>query len=253
MWGRIIMPWYNSVTGEHVYSPSDSNQKDELVYKASIYAKEELPTWSEIYEEFYLNKCYSCDINKKEDQLIDLYWKIPHKTFLISVICNQFNKMIYEDNLKDKIIDKLNHNIDKEIVGIRFKYGTMEDIYYHIIEYSHVYQNKVFDNAPSIYTIPMPNGKPNPFITSKHHRLDVSQIQYPNRIYPVLQVKSTKLDGYAIYSPNIDTKDFEIIISIMMEQYIEYFSGTIGWKDNDNNIEYNNSSRHCTAAGYDTK
>jgi hypothetical protein len=162
--------------------------------------------------------------------------------------------MIYEDNLKDQIINELNSKIDKEIVGIRFIYGTKDDMYFDIVNCSHKYKDKIFDIAPDIYTIPMPNGNQNPFIISKHPRINVTELKDPNRIYPVLQVKSTKVAGYAIYSPNIDNEDFDTTIEVMMKQYINYFSGDIGWKDSDGQlIECDNNCKQCTGAGYCTK
>ena len=80
----------------------------------SIYVKEDLPTWSEVYYEFYKNKTFSFD-HEDDNQLndIDKYWKIPRRKVLLATVANQFNKMLYEDGYSDKFMTFLNNNITK--------------------------------------------------------------------------------------------------------------------------------------------
>jgi len=260
------MPWYNASTGEHVYSPSDADkQKDELVYKPSIYAKEELPTWSEVYEEFYLGKQYSYDPNNPDDQTIDPYWKIPHKKFLIATVCNQFNKMIFEDGLKDEILSDLEGKLSMKVYGIQFVYGTSK--YMTTRVYSDIkFIKNPFITPADIYTIPMPTGKLNPFIISKHRRVDITKVKdsifsFTNdevdsivSIYPVIQIYSFDTLSNTIYTPEIGSEQFDIVMSIMMERFKEYFTGDIGWKDSEGKlIEGDPGSRNCTGAGYETR
>ena len=87
------MPWNKDINGDPKYD-------------LSVYAKEELPTWSEVYNEFYKQKMFSYSITDPSQQTIDPYWKIPHMKYIIMTVCNQFNKMIFEDGYKDEIIKK---------------------------------------------------------------------------------------------------------------------------------------------------
>ncbi|MCM1220104.1 MAG: hypothetical protein NC548_37000, partial [Lachnospiraceae bacterium] len=65
------MPWVLDENGNKKYTPS-------------IYAKEELPTWNEFYNEFYKSGNYTYDGGKDVFE-IDPYWKIPRKKYLLAV------------------------------------------------------------------------------------------------------------------------------------------------------------------------
>ena len=54
--------------------PWKIDNNGEQVYIASKYAKEELPTWAEIYEDFWLNENFA--YSEKEGNDKDLYWNI---------------------------------------------------------------------------------------------------------------------------------------------------------------------------------
>lgn len=235
------MPWYNAVTGEHVYSPSDSNiNKDELVYRPSIYAKEELPTWSEVYEEFYLGKQYSYDSRNPEDNNnFDLYWKVPHKKYLIAIVCNQFNKMIFEDNLKDQIIEEINKQLGFNILNLQF---TIYPLHCHYIVLDP-------DKQPAIYSIKMPNGSNNPFMLTKYNRIDISDFNSMD-LNAIIEID----DGDGVHTIRYGNGDeFNTIIEVMIKPFKDYFTGEIGWKDSEGNlIEGDPSCRNCTGAGYCT-
>ena len=231
------MPWYNNITGELVKSPSDDDkQKDELIYRPSIYAKEELPTWAEVYEEFYLGKIFDYDPDNPDHQTKDPYWNIPHRKYLLATVCNQFNKMLFEDQEKDKILSKLSDKFHTKMTGLCF-----------VCRENWLPVDDVLNFTPSIYTFPMPNGKTNPFITSNNKRIDISKMTGYICIDPVYiyDIPSDHRDEFA----NINN-----FIDIMMDQYKSYFNGDIGWKDHNGKlIDENISCRDCTGAGYRCK
>ena len=231
------MPWYNAVTGEHVYSPSDSNiNKDELIYRPSMYTKEELPTWAEVYEEFYLCEQYDFNPMIPIHQVTDPYWKVPHRKYLLAIVCNQFNKMIYEDNLKDQIIEEVNKKISDRIVDLQF---TVYPIEYHYIS----------SDTPPIFTITMPNGSKNIFITSNYSRVDIDTIN-SMKINAILEIPTADGSHTIRYA---NQNEFDIIIEVMIKPFKDYFTGDIGWKDPEGNlIEGDPSCRNCTGAGYCT-
>lgn len=231
------MPWYNAVTGEHVYSPSDSNiNKDELVYRPSMYTKEELPTWAEVYEDFYLGKQYSYDpTNPSDNECYDLYWKIPRKKFLIATVCNQFNKMIFEDNLKDQILEEINSHIAGKISNIQFRASMFEPLYMNII-------------IPPIYTIPHPSGTMNIFAISNDYRIDINKIE-SMKITAIIDIS---MHGSTV-TRFVNDNELNIIIEAMIKPFKDYFTGEIGWKDSEGNpIEGDPNCRNCTGAGYCT-
>ena len=91
-----------------------------------IFAKEELPTWAEMYSYHMYDNHYTYSQNSS----MDPYWKIPRSLYLLGVCVNQLNKMAID-----------NH---------------MDDIRFVIDHYT--------GNDVPIYTFELPTGKPNPFI-----------------------------------------------------------------------------------------
>ena len=91
------MPWIKDINNESKYIPS-------------IFVKEELPTWNEMYEDFWLGKVYDYDKTKCTEYT--KYWNIPIKLFILGIACNQLNKMILEsEDIKRFIVDKYNENM----------------------------------------------------------------------------------------------------------------------------------------------
>lgn len=251
--------------------PWDKDENGYPVYKVSIYTKEELPTWNEMYNEFYKGEVIFYDPNDPNHQIADLYWKIPHRKYLVSVICNQFNKMIFEDGFKDRLFEMVGNQIHAKICDIRFicdgkSILTKPDLYYdeYIEKLVSVYNVNNDEVAPPIYTIPMPNGQPNPFIVFNNKRVNINEIHEKLELYPVISfipnVKLTELDktkhdiSYIINNGCDDRSSlYWKIIDFMMKPIIEYFEGEgVGWKDSNGKIiEGDPSSTHCNGSGYD--
>lgn len=184
--------------------PWKIDNNGEQVYIASKYAKEELPTWAEIYEDFWLNENFA--YSEKEGNDKDLYWNIPYKKFILAISCNQLNKMIYEDKFD---LSKLNSLFTNRIINAKFSF-----IDHEIKE----------DAFPEIYTIPMPNGEENPFILNDNKRINISEID-PISLKIILQFDD---NHQSVYNQNNPT--FKNILEIFMEQYIDYFKEPVGWK-----------------------
>lgn len=232
----------------------DSNGNN--TYKISAYAKEELPTWSEIYEEFYKKKLYNS--YNELDKTLDPYWNIPHTKYLLMTVCNQFNKMINEDGYKDEILKMIKEEIDEEATDVIFLIRSDKDG--DGIEYldKYVYQNNYI---PPIYTIPLPNGKDNPFIISKD-KLRISSRDLSDNLWVFPLIISRKDPEYqTIYAPyqfgvpeiEKEFEDYNKIIEFMIRPFKEYFEGeAVGWKDKDGKIiESDPLQRSCSGVGYD--
>lgn len=239
------MPWNKDING---------NPK----YDLSAYAKEELPTWSEVYNEFYKQKMFSYSVTDSSQQTIDPYWKIPHMKYINMTVCNQFNKMIFEDGYKDEIIKFIDENIHEKATDIMFLCRSTNHFDANDFLKEFVYDNNY---KPPIYTIPLPNGKPNPFITSLKE-LRVSSINLVDGIwiFPlIISKKDNEIQHlYAPYQFGVpitekEQEDFDAIIEFMMKPFKEYFEGDgVGWKDKDGHIiEGEPKITSCNGVGYD--
>lgn len=196
------MPWTKNKNGERIYTPS-------------IFTKEELPTWAEMYYEFYQKRLFVL----KDINTIDPYWKIPRSLVLMAQCCNELNKMLYEDGIKDKIYEKFDLNL----------------ICFYIDSSAFDRFNEDHNTIPPIYTIPLPTGKPNPFMVFDYPRFDVSLIASQlssNTSKPVtLEMYIQKnYQGHIYCSPN--SIFFNDVLKVLMEEICEYYNGERpGWKD----------------------
>lgn len=237
--------------------PWIKDQNNEDVYQVSQYAKEELPTWSEVYEEFYKNRLYIPDEYIKTLDVEDIYWKIKHNKFLMITICNQFNKMITEDGYRDTILQVCQKMLDGEVVSVTFillNYAITDQYYLEAVKY---YTETLNEEVP-IYYVPMPDGKENPFIISKNRmRISSSDIDDKLILYPIIVSRDEDGDS-SIYIPEFMTteigyEDYMEIINTMIKPFKEYFEGeAVGWKDeNGSVIESEPLQRGCSGTGYD--
>ena len=242
------MPWIKDINNEPKYSPSD-------------YVKEELPTWNEIYNEFWLKKIFTYDNFITDDNKLDSYWKIPYRKYLLGLICNQFNKNLFEDGKMDYVIKKLNDYINKNdnvnpdiksslIKQIRFfLFINMDPISDDIlIKYK---SNK--ESKPVIYTFG--DIASNPFITNTRNRIDLTSKSI--EIISILASFILDINGEEyVYIP-YQSEDgiYKYLFDVMMEDYINYFEGSsIGWKDENGNIindDINNATTGCVGSGFD--
>ena len=241
--------------------PWIQNSKGEKEYKLSIYTKEELPTWDEVYNEWYKNQQFIYDPDDEKCQKMDLYWKIPHSIYLLATVCNQLNKMIYEDGYKDELLEYLNST------SLFSQLGPVENVYEFkdilfigsdclmkqvhdkakskdFIKYLTEYWGLSYDVSPVIYSIKLPNGEDNPFIINKNQRrIYIDQTQEFHKrsainIYAYCHVKNTETTGPILeYSPfDEDPKKYFEIIKFMMNPFISYFENGIGWKNIDGRL-----------------
>lgn len=256
----MTMPWTKDKYGQSVYKPS-------------VYAKEELPTWSEVYEEFFQMKAFYYDPNNMDQQELDPYWNIPHTKFLLAVVCNQFNKMIVEDGYKEELIQDINRKIcpmPEGILGVQDVRFTLEDFIYDKSPRLPIWvktprndsyngrMSELFhgpDSLPPIYTIPLPTGRKNPFIINDHPRIDISTLDTRLGILPVVQLQIAKFHTpmYDIVRPAsfLFGGWYHPIILAMVKQYEKYFTGDIpGWKTKDGKLVESNQQHGCRT-GFD--
>lgn len=204
-------------------------------------------------------------------------------------ICNQFNKMLFEDGMWQEVINEL--NTDKELC----KSGTVTDIRFILESISlecmgimkdHPHDIGVYNKQmtemynrihagdpntpPPIYTIPLPTGEKNIFITNDFPRVNINELnEYPLMITPVIKIVLDNIGGKDVghvYSPdmrmsvlyntpypsNYTSSLYGRIIAFMRKPFRDYFENGVGWKDKDGNlIESDNRTPLCQGAGYD--
>ncbi len=271
--------------------PWTTDENGERKYKVSLYAKEELPTWNEVYEWISGENALVYDPTDKSQEL-DPYWKIPVRKYRLATICNQFNKMLFEDGMYQSLIDKLSQdsdpNIYSNILDIRFVLEMFPDpdtikkmgLAKSDIDGVNIYNdsmNKFIkekslgdpSTPPPIYTIPLPNGERNPFITNDFPRINVNDLDmYPLCIVPVMKIgitgpTDTDIKGaFCLHMSDprltsmLDKKQASIsyanIISFMIRPFQEYFENGVGWKDeNGKLIEREPDKPLCQGVGVD--
>ncbi len=197
------MPWIKDENGEDKYI-------------ASRYTKEELPTWNEVYNKWY--KGCSGDLYQfkpNRDVERDTYWKIQKKLFLLAIVCNQFNKMMYEDGYINKINDLFE--------------GEYDNIAFELVPIT------TDKNKFPIYSISNPKGNDNPFI-DKSNRVFISK-----DINECIELQLRSKNGKRTSETFKYMRDKAV--NILMEPFIEYFENGIGWKDENGKLIENNKER----------
>jgi hypothetical protein len=245
--------------------PYIDGPNDEKKYVPSKYAKEELPTWNEIYNEFYKKEAWSYDPANVSHQTEDLYWKVPHLKILLGWICNQFNKMIFEDGAKQTILDFINKEYPDEFSttasDIRFMLlnGSMSDPNIDRLELILNESNIGKDVPPPIYTCEIPFTGKRSLFASNHPSININELDQTVRIIMIIKdsynpnhfitslrplgednfecqgvvLTGTKLDYESF---NLNSEIFLGIISELLKDIIAYFEGDfVGWKDANGN------------------
>lgn len=242
--------------------PWTTNEHGERVYKVSAFTKEDLPTWAELYDEWYGNRVTNFS-RADPDQKVNQYWGIPQNQFLLVTACNQLNKMIFEDGKREDLLKFISDTIMADAFDVRF---TCEPLpVFDEMEGNDAFEsswatftnnlNCVLNTLPPIYTIPHPKGLPNPFIDEKWSRINCTDRDVMV-LRPVVMFKRTESAHY-LYAPSgdeaVQADDFWNIIGFLMKDVIDYFEGEgVGWKDqNGHLIDSGAVENRCKGVGFD--
>lgn len=174
----------------------------------NIYCKDDLPTWHEMYYEFWNKKMFS--FNPLEENEIDLYWNVEHNRMILGFACNQLNKMIIENKVEllDFIKKLLNDNEIKN-----FYFILSNDI--EVVE----------EQPPSIYALKIPSTKQFSIFSTSHKRKDLALIDKRVEL-KIITIKNS----YDFKIIDINDLNFIKILNKIMTPIIDYFSEPIGWK-----------------------
>lgn len=252
------------------------------------FVKEDLPTWKELYYEFYKDRNVLYDPNRsdsnKDDNKLDKYWGIPRKKFLIATATNQLNRDLRVNNMMPELIKMLNNrNPHRDLDVAEIVFSCEPRVYFNpreiamdkeyekkYNEWMDRYITDVIDQERvtkiPIYTLSMPDGKANPFIIPNDHNKrvminDITGMMFP---YPIIftyprSVRSTKTDSIrpisSFYTPeplNTTIDDWIVILDFMMSKYKEYFENGVGWKDENGNLmDSLPNETNCVGSGAD--
>ena len=206
----------------------------------SLYCKDELPTWSEIYEEFWTKKLFTYDPGNLEHQEEDPYWKRPRRKLMLAWGCNQLNKIIFEDGLN--IIPFINEN---------FEGFSCEKVQFILAEDPYVSLPTIQDSVlcdigpPKIYTCKLPSTDEHSIFMTKYPRIDIDTITKPVELVVILESSD---------ECTMETDEDELlkIIEFVLGHVIAYFENGVGWKDNNGNVIPSDPvTRACEGVGYD--
>ena len=174
----------------------------------SIYCKDDLPTWHEMYYEFWNKKLFT--FNPLDENEIDLYWKIEHNKMILGFACNQLNKMILENkiNLLNFVKETLS---DDQIKNFYFILSNDIEV--------------CVENMPSIYALKIPSTKKYSIFSTDYKRKDLSTITQSVELRLII-VKNS----YDFKIIDISSEVFSVILNKIMTPIIDYFTEPIGWK-----------------------
>lgn len=225
------MPWTTDASGEKKYV-------------VSIYDKDCLPTWEELYKQFYKKRMFNYEPhNRGHNFQNDPYWNRPARKMILAWACNQLNKMVFEDGVD-------------VIQFLRYKYGTsFEKVHFILVNDSIIKEGEreMCDEiinliqlkcAPPIYSCNIPStGKPSIF-QSNHPHIDIDNLDHP------IQIVAVASNDVGLYIHT--SEELEEVIRFVLKDVINYFENGIGWKDAEGNIlPSDQPSKKCEGAGFD--
>lgn len=174
----------------------------------NIYCKDDLPTWHEMYYEFWNKKLFYFDPSDHNE--LDLYWNTEHNRMILGFACNQLNKMISDS--KEQLLS--------------FIYDILNDL--NIRNFYFILSNDIEiseEGIPCIYSLKIPSTKKFSIFSSNHKRKDLAEINKKVELKLIL-VKSS----YDFQIITIDNPKFKEILNKIMIPIIDYFTEPIGWK-----------------------
>ena len=222
------MPWKKNDNGEDVYIPS-------------IYSKNDLPTWEELYRWYKTMEKHWWGFTEAA-RLTDKipYWDIPERLYLCAVCCNQLNKMRHEDGLcsNQEFMDSLNELLkDNTLMEDGFRIINMSfSIFYPE-------QNDIESVMNTIYTL---SYKRDPFTNQEKQNIlfNVTGVTANIGLTPILHIQT---ENEVKLVPVASSETTGKIATFMLKDVIEYFEGNkVGWKD----IISDKSTQRCPS-GFD--
>ena len=189
-------------------------------YELSLYCKEELPTWDELYNEFYLKKIFQYDPRLPDHEEPDVYWNRPRRKMLLAWACNQLNKMVFEDGIDVTKFIRVKYNIPFE----KLHFVLIEESALNMDSLPEYFEELInLNRAPSIYSCKLPSTNLPSIFQTDYPRIDIDTLKGPIRI---IAIPSTDA-GLSLSTP----QEFQDVITFVLKDVIKYFENGVGWKD----------------------
>ena len=224
------MPWIDDGSGEKKYV-------------VSIYDKDCLPTWDELYNHFYKMKIFKYDPNNaKHSTQMDPYWNRPFRKILMAFVCNQLNKMIFEE--KTPISEFLYSRFNLESAKLHFILIENDTLQPGKVIPESVIELIDCKGAPKIYRCKIPSTNEYSIFASNHPYVDIDDL---NGSIELIAVASSD-----VWVSVASDAEFMAVLNETLKPVIAYFENGIGWKDSDGNILPSDDPSHkCEGAGFD--
>ena len=209
----------------------------------SLYDKDCLPTWDELYHEFYKKKIFEYDSNNSNHLESDPYWNRPRRKMLLAWVCNQLNKLVFEDKMDVlPFIDKTFGGKCEKIQFILLPSPSRRTIRV-------LHDAMLRDGPPSIYSCRIPSTGNFSIFSSNYPRIDIDDksLERQFELVCLLYHPASEEDLHPA-----DREDLLRIIEYLLSNVIQYFENGVGWKDKDNRLLPSQSPNHnCQGAGID--
>jgi hypothetical protein len=222
-----------------------SQQIRRMKMKLSVYDKDCLPTWDEMYNEFWKHQIFVYDAKRDSlDKTIDPYWNRPKRKMILAWACNQLNKMVFEDGVD--VVKFINGHYEDMMVcdDVRFwllYWGKSLRRTTVVIE-PRLIKEKL---PPPIYVCKIPSTGQYGIFKTQHPSIDVDDLGG----WVSLHITILR-DGFT-QDQRLISNLFTDIIRFVINDIIEYFENGIGWKDKDGKLIPTEQVTHCQGAGYD--
>lgn len=229
----------------------------------SRYAKEELPVWSEIWEQFALNRAYDYDPDNPAHNLPapdssqpevilnshDIYWQQPHRKLLLGWMANEFNKLILEDGRLNEIREELNGIILANLDMIPLDPTSDLNVIDIIFDIVGVHEAGPAEFYRWIYTQLSPTTKTRSIFASSEPSVDMANL---NDWIELAMELIIDLNGDTVrvkLRPTVDDTLYTLIVDKILEPIRIYFDEPVGWKDEG--YELQPLTRRCLDMGID--
>lgn len=215
---------------------------NEPKYFPSMYSKDELPTWEELYR-VYENKIFYFDPTNPDHQSKDLYWKYHHRKMLLIWTCNQLNKFLYEDEngnptYMEEFLKWINENytFDSNIDKVAFAISQITTGLCQSNRMS-MFMDRMMENnpefkVPPIYTCKLPRTHERSIFASNNMSIDIDELDDGFLTLEIFFRSGSQL--YTLPRNTSYTKLYDAIEKIFSDhKVLEYYNDFVGWKNND--------------------
>ena len=247
--------------------------------KLSVYDQHCLPTWDEMYNEFWKQQIFRYDpsfsdwVSGKDGELLlkmDPYWNRHRDKMILAWACNQLNKMVFEDGVD--VVKFVNEELSASLTEYYGKFTICDEVRFGLLYMGELSelppgtteallkmesQEQAFETElglrtkklpPRIYACKIPSTGQYSIFKTQHPSIDVDDLEGTVKLCITILRKEC-IEALLLF--DIQRTIFSKIIRFVIKDIIEYFENGIGWKDKDGKVIPTEQVTHCQGAGYD--